>query len=861
MLNNIPVEFRKFNRHRSYLKKILRDTNCAIEDIKNGQVLDEIKQQLTFCTVETLHKVLDNTPAFVVLGQTCFGKALFVNFLLNYKLLPQKLKSNWRWVKISYGIRKSLRLTLGSEYEIVDSLKSLQQPWTGIAEDDLKRDNSESPTDHCPTIEVEIPAEILKENINIYIPPDCGSDELQKVLSKQLDSIYPIFIYAVTENALTESDIHNIRVLKQLYSDAAIIFLRIGLLDNKDPVGLNKIMIDLKTQLSRLGFLPDYPQTPDLSIRKALCSECMVENEVISYIQIKDHLHLFVRNVLKAYLLKLSALLSELHNVCLRIFILSAFDMAREIQITPRRIHYAQDVEQKLFKSLMDIALIRQTEMVKIIQDSLEQMRNNIDVVLDGYEYQENEIKFEKVATMEIHHLVFQKLTNIVASRLVHSVGYLRESYTGTLQRCLESLEKNCHELEGSLLASDAVKQIVNAAYNIDLKSFATFSLVQSFVDRLRKLVQNFPFKWHTCSQKVRFDREWQRQVILELLDSLSYHRLAKTISSQFQEHVKSSHEAFHSAMRLIENQLSGQLEETEEQRIDIRKRLAPKFARLALESTSLCDLIRWGMPRQIVEIGRGQYGVVFACEPWGGVQPCAVKSVVPPDERHWNDLAMEFYYTRTIPEHPRIVKLRGSVIDHNYGNGCLSAVLLVMERMKRDLFCALKDGLTFIRRIQIAIDVVEGIRYLHSQGLVHRDVKLKNVLLDGNERAMLTDFGFCIPEAMMSGSVVGTPVHMAPELLSGRYDSSVDVYAFGVLFWFLCAGRVELPGHFEHFMSKEQLWNSVKKGMRPECLPNFDTECWNLMEQCWAAEPCERPLLGDVQPQLEDILNRATKK
>ncbi|XP_022915171.1 dual serine/threonine and tyrosine protein kinase-like isoform X2 [Onthophagus taurus] len=791
MLNNIPVEFRKFNRHRSYLKKILRDTNCAIEDIKNGQVLDEIKQQLTFCTVETLHKVLDNTPAFVVLGQTCFGKALFVNFLLNYKLLPQKLKSNWRWVKISYGIRKSLRLTLGSEYEIVDSLKSLQQPWTGIAEDDLKRDNSESPTDHCPTIEVEIPAEILKENINIYIPPDCGSDELQKVLSKQLDSIYPIFIYAVTENALTESDIHNIRVLKQLYSDAAIIFLRIGLLDNKDPVGLNKIMIDLKTQLSRLGFLPDYPQTPDLSIRKALCSECMVENEVISYIQIKDHLHLFVRNVLKAYLLKLSALLSELHNVCLRIFILSAFDMAREIQITPRRIHYAQDVEQKLFKSLMDIALIRQTEMVKIIQDSLEQMRNNIDVVLDGYEYQENEIKFEKVATMEIHHLVFQKLTNIVASRLVHSVGYLRESYTGTLQRCLESLEKNCHELE----------------------------------------------------------------------DSLSYHRLAKTISSQFQEHVKSSHEAFHSAMRLIENQLSGQLEETEEQRIDIRKRLAPKFARLALESTSLCDLIRWGMPRQIVEIGRGQYGVVFACEPWGGVQPCAVKSVVPPDERHWNDLAMEFYYTRTIPEHPRIVKLRGSVIDHNYGNGCLSAVLLVMERMKRDLFCALKDGLTFIRRIQIAIDVVEGIRYLHSQGLVHRDVKLKNVLLDGNERAMLTDFGFCIPEAMMSGSVVGTPVHMAPELLSGRYDSSVDVYAFGVLFWFLCAGRVELPGHFEHFMSKEQLWNSVKKGMRPECLPNFDTECWNLMEQCWAAEPCERPLLGDVQPQLEDILNRATKK
>lgn len=79
-----------------------------------------------------------------------------------------------------------------------------------------------------------------------------------------------------------------------------------------------------------------------------------------------------------------------------------------------------------------------------------------------------------------------------------------------------------------------------------------------------------------------------------------------------------------------------------------MRKLYAPRFARLCLESTSLRDFIKHGLPRLGKEIGRGQYGVVFSLKgSWGGYETCAVKSVLPPDERHFNELAMEFYHTR----------------------------------------------------------------------------------------------------------------------------------------------------------------------------------------------------------------------
>lgn len=128
---------------------------------------------------------------------------------------------------------------------------------------------------------------------------------------------------------------------------------------------------------------------------------------------------------------------------------------------------------------------------------------------------------------------------------------------------------------------------------------------------------------------------------------------------------------------------------------------------------------------------------------------------------------------------------------------------------------------------------------------------------MDASNRARLTDLGFCKPEVMMSGSLVGTPIHMAPELFTSKYDHTVDIYAFGILFWYICSNGVKLPNNFDICSTKDVLWSKVKQGLRPERLVVFTDECWDIMRKCWDPQPSQRPYLGEVQEKLEQIFNR----
>ncbi|NP_001307158.1 serine/threonine protein kinase Pto [Solanum lycopersicum] len=216
---------------------------------------------------------------------------------------------------------------------------------------------------------------------------------------------------------------------------------------------------------------------------------------------------------------------------------------------------------------------------------------------------------------------------------------------------------------------------------------------------------------------------------------------------------------------------------------------------------------------------------------------------------------------------HPHLVSLIGYCDERN-------EMVLIYDYMengnlKSHLTGSDLPSMSWEQRLEICIGAARGLHYLHTNGVMHRDVKSSNILLDENFVPKITDFGLSKtrPQLYQTTDVKGTFGYIDPEyFIKGRLTEKSDVYSFGVvLFEVLCARSAmvqSLPREMVNLAewaveshNNGQLEQIVDPNLadkiRPESLRKFG----ETAVKCLALSSEDRPSMGDVLWKLEYAL------
>jgi eukaryotic-like serine/threonine-protein kinase len=203
---------------------------------------------------------------------------------------------------------------------------------------------------------------------------------------------------------------------------------------------------------------------------------------------------------------------------------------------------------------------------------------------------------------------------------------------------------------------------------------------------------------------------------------------------------------------------------------------------------------------------------------------------------------------------HPNIV----TVIDRGEEGG---RQFIVFEYIDGE---SLKDvvdrsgPLPIDRVIEYGLQVAEGLAYAHEQGLVHRDVKPQNVLLNGDGRAKVMDFGIArvldVERGVtQTGTVLGTSNYIAPEQASGQpVDERSDVYSLGVVLFELLTGTLPFVG--ESFVAVAMQHVHQPPPSVLELRPDTPPRLAQLVDAMLTKDHRERPSMDEVVAELEAL-------
>jgi serine/threonine-protein kinase len=264
-------------------------------------------------------------------------------------------------------------------------------------------------------------------------------------------------------------------------------------------------------------------------------------------------------------------------------------------------------------------------------------------------------------------------------------------------------------------------------------------------------------------------------------------------------------------------------------------------------------------------ELGRGGMGAVYLARDVRLERPVAIK-FLPPELAAREDLRARFLQeTRTAASfsHPNIVPVHS--IEEREGILCFVMGYVEGETLNTRV----KRGgpLTASEATRLLQECAWALSYAHGRGVIHRDVKPDNILLDkGSGRALITDFGIARSQnasagggLTMVGELIGTPQYMSPEQATGeQLDRRSDLYSLGVVAFFALTGRLPFESNTAHgYLTAHITKPAPSLG---SIRPDLPASLASAVDRLLAKDPSQRFQSGEELAEFLDPL-RASRR
>lgn len=242
-------------------------------------------------------------------------------------------------------------------------------------------------------------------------------------------------------------------------------------------------------------------------------------------------------------------------------------------------------------------------------------------------------------------------------------------------------------------------------------------------------------------------------------------------------------------------------------------------------------------------ELGRGGMGIVFSARDVRLDRPVAIKILPPHDHEDTQTRDRFLREARTAAQlsHPNIVPIYRADEAH----GCAFFVMALIEGESLGDRIRDRGSLPPVEAVPILRDVAWALAYAHARGVIHRDVKPENIMIErGSNRALVTDFGIArdVRAAHITdeGYVLGTAHYMSPEQIAGDLvDGRSDLYALGIVAFLLLSGR--LPFEAETATAVLVAHGAHDPPQLRDVAPHVPERLAEIVDRCLAKDPDDR--------------------